>query len=216
MSLERKHVGERIHDGRAQHVLDAARECVSRPAWIAALVLGACARAPSSTPVEIPPEESDFELRFESKGVGEGIPVLYSFTIHGDGRVEYVGELHVKELGRREGRIASGEARALLGRAESLHFLELENSYSPKGVSDLPCFELSLRRGERRKTIFLAWFHDAEPDWKPRSPREQTGAALDAFGLELERVVDVAQWVGTLDELSANHFWIERDEHMGR
>src|SRR6187549_1696801 len=104
------------------------------------LALTGCGRAASQ----------DFELGFESKGCGEGIPVLYRFTIHGDGRVEYFGERGVKMLGSQQGRIDASMARELLLRAEGLQLLELKGSYSPKGWSDLSSFELSLRQGQRR------------------------------------------------------------------
>ena len=107
-------------------------------------------------------------------------------------------------------------ARELLLRAEGLQLLELKGSYSPKGWSDLSSFELSLRQGQRRNSVAFAWFHPAEEGWTPSTPEEQIGAQLDAYGMELETAVDAQRWVGTPEEVSANHFWLERDRASQR
>jgi hypothetical protein len=171
-----------------------------------AAALAGCSRAASQ----------DFELSFESEGSAEGIWVLYRFTLHGDGRVEYFGKRGVKLLGKQEGRIDPSKARELLAGTERLHFLDLKGDYSPKGWSDLYCFELSLRDGERRNSVGLASFHPPEEDWKPRTPEEEIGAQLDAFSMELERAVNVQQWIGTPEEVFANHFWVQRDRDLQR
>jgi hypothetical protein len=159
-----------------------------------AAALAGCSRAASQ----------DFELSFESEGSAEGIWVLYRFTLHGDGRVEYFGKRGVKLLGKQEGRIDPSKARELLAGTERLHFLDLKGDYSPKGWSDLYCFELSLRDGERRNSVGL------------RTPEEEIGAQLDAFSMELERAVNVQQWIGTPEEVFANHFWVQRDRDLQR
>jgi hypothetical protein len=157
----------------------------------------------------------DFEICLESKGCGEGILVLYRFTIHGDGRVVYFGMRGVKLLGRQDGRIDASKARELWLEGQKLHLLDLRGAYSPKGWSDLPCFELAVRGGERSNSTDFAWVDPAE-GWKPSSPEEETCAQLNAFGRELEAAVDLSHWIGTQEEIDANRFWLERDRAAGR
>jgi len=163
-----------------------------------------------------PAASQDFELGFESHGSPEGAWVLYRFTIHGDGRVEYFGQRGVKLLGHQEGRIEVAKAHELLSRAESLHLLDLKGSYSPQGWSDLSNFELSLRQGPRRNSVCFSWFHPPEEGWKPSTPEEEIGARLDAFRAELKNAVEVTRWIGTPDEVYANRYWLQRDQDSKR
>jgi hypothetical protein len=54
----------------------------------------------------------------------------YLVTIHGDGRVEYNGKSHVKEIGTREGRIETGKIRALASVFAKMKFWGLAEDYS--------------------------------------------------------------------------------------
>jgi hypothetical protein len=54
----------------------------------------------------------------------------YSITIHGDGRVEYTGNRHVKETGSREGRIEPDKIRELLSQFGKTKFWDLAEDYS--------------------------------------------------------------------------------------
>jgi hypothetical protein len=54
----------------------------------------------------------------------------YSVTIHGDGRVAYTGNGHVKETGGREAKIEPDKIRALLSQFAKAKFWELVEDYS--------------------------------------------------------------------------------------
>jgi len=54
----------------------------------------------------------------------------YSITIHGDGRVEYTGNGHVKETGPREGRIESDKVREILTQFAKAKYWDLAEDYS--------------------------------------------------------------------------------------
>ena len=57
----------------------------------------------------------------------------YSVTIHGDGRVEYNGKSHVKEMGTREGRIETDKIRAIASEFAKIKFWGLdEDSWASK------------------------------------------------------------------------------------
>ncbi|HZV88152.1 MAG TPA: DUF6438 domain-containing protein [Candidatus Binatus sp.] len=54
----------------------------------------------------------------------------YSITIHGDGRVEYSGNGHVKETGGREGRIEPDKIRELLSQFAKAKFWDVAEDYT--------------------------------------------------------------------------------------
>jgi hypothetical protein len=66
----------------------------------------------------------------------------YTVTIHGDGRVEYEGKMHVKEQGPHEGRVEPGQIKSLLNEFATAKFLTLSEDYSEQNCkrycTDMP------------------------------------------------------------------------------
>jgi hypothetical protein len=67
----------------------------------------------------------------------------YSVTIHGDGRVEYNGKSHVKEMGTREGRIEMDKIRALASVFAKMKFWGLAEDYSAAKCKGRVCTDMA-------------------------------------------------------------------------
>jgi len=67
----------------------------------------------------------------------------YSVTIHGDGRVEYNGKSHVKEMGTREGRIEMDKIRALAPVFARMKFWGLAEDYSAAKCKGGVCTDMA-------------------------------------------------------------------------
>jgi hypothetical protein len=67
----------------------------------------------------------------------------YSVTIHGDGRVEYHGKSHVKEVGTREGRIEMDKIRALASVFAKMKFWGLAEDYSAAKCNGRVCTDMA-------------------------------------------------------------------------
>jgi hypothetical protein len=67
----------------------------------------------------------------------------YSVTIHGDGRVEYNGKSHVKEIGTREGQIKTDKIRALASVFAKVKFWGLAEDYSATKCKGRVCTDMA-------------------------------------------------------------------------
>jgi hypothetical protein len=67
----------------------------------------------------------------------------YKLTIHGDGRVEYNGKSHVKEIGAREGRIETEKIKALGAVFTKMKFWEIVEDFSPGKCKGRVCTDMS-------------------------------------------------------------------------
>ena len=67
----------------------------------------------------------------------------YSATIHGDGRVEYNGKSHVKEMGTREGRIEKDKIRALASVFAKMKFWGIAEDYSAAKCKGRVCTDMA-------------------------------------------------------------------------
>jgi hypothetical protein len=67
----------------------------------------------------------------------------YSVTIHGDGRVEYDGKSHVKEVGTREGRIELDKIRALASVFAKIKFWGIASDYSEAKCKGRFCTDMA-------------------------------------------------------------------------
>jgi hypothetical protein len=67
----------------------------------------------------------------------------YTVTIHGDGRVEYSGKGHVKEIGTREGRIDSAKVRTLALAFGKLKFWAIAEDYSTSKCRGRVCTDMA-------------------------------------------------------------------------
>lgn len=80
-------------------------------------------------------------ITFERTGCYGNCPA-YRVTIHGDGKVTYVGTNYVKTKGQREGRIDAAALRALLGEFGRAKFLSLPEDYSGKNCTCRQCTDM--------------------------------------------------------------------------
>jgi hypothetical protein len=103
--------------------------------WIVAsslLTLKAASGPDDRTPDLNSLPDSDLKtvtVRFERSRCYGSCPA-YTLTIHGDGRIEYVGAQHVKVTGTQEGRVEPGTVRALMSEFARAKFLSLPEEYS--------------------------------------------------------------------------------------
>lgn len=81
-------------------------------------------------------------VRFQRVGCFGTCPA-YSITIHGDGRVEFNGKSHVKEIGAREGRIELDKIRALASDFAKTKFLAIPEDYSPSKCKGPFCTDMA-------------------------------------------------------------------------
>lgn len=66
----------------------------------------------------------------------------YSVVIHGDGRAEYEGKRHVKEVGMRDGRIELEKIRALMPVFARMKFWNVTEDYSEEKCKGRVCTDM--------------------------------------------------------------------------
>jgi Domain of unknown function (DUF6438) len=166
----------------------------------------------------VPP---DFEVTYESRGTGEGISVLYQARLRADGDVRYEGRKAVKVLGEQEGTIPRERVALLCTALEDLGFFRLQDHYYEG--SDGAVSLITVTCGGQHKSIsfddsasFLASLSPEErknagiPD-VPSTDREREHLELERFADALGAAVGIERWIGTPEEVEANHSWLERD-----
>jgi len=85
---------------------------------------------------------------------------VYKLTIHRSGRVEYEGKDHVREKGRRTGKISVEDFDKLVRKIDEMNFFGLNDRYDGKNpdgsgvtVTDLPTRKIGVTRDSRTKTV---------------------------------------------------------------
>jgi hypothetical protein len=81
-------------------------------------------------------------IRFERKACYGSCPA-YTLTIHGDGRIEYVGGAHVKTSGSAAGRIEAKDFKALLAEFEQAKFGSIADNYSAEKCACRRCTDMT-------------------------------------------------------------------------
>jgi hypothetical protein len=126
----------------------------------------------------------------------EGNCPAYSLTIHGDGRVEYVGKEYVQEVGKREGQVNAAAIRGLLSEVERAKFLSIPDAFSTsackcRSCMDLPTVVIDLRIGRVTHRVE----HDTGCTCAPHS----------LFTLEdaIDKAMRVEQWTGDTSQAGA-------------
>jgi hypothetical protein len=76
----------------------------------------------------------------------------YSITIHGDGRIGYVGDRFVSIPGPHKANTRVSRVRELLDRFRAAHFFGFRDSYHAL-ITDNPTYQVSLRVGTQSKTV---------------------------------------------------------------
>lgn len=81
-------------------------------------------------------------IQLERTGCYGNCPA-YWLTIHGDGRVEFNGKSHTKEIGPREGRIELDKIRALASIFAEMKFWALAEDYSGAKCNGRVCTDMA-------------------------------------------------------------------------
>ena len=81
-------------------------------------------------------------IQLERTGCYGSCPA-YSVTIHGDGRVEYNGTGHVKEMGSRTGRIEMDKIKSLASAFAKIKFWGLAQDYSRANCNGRVCTDMT-------------------------------------------------------------------------
>jgi hypothetical protein len=81
-------------------------------------------------------------IHFERKACYGSCPA-YTLTIHGDGRIEYVGATHVKTSGSRVGRIEAKDFKALLAEFDQAKFGSIADDYSAEKCACRRCTDMA-------------------------------------------------------------------------
>lgn len=146
------------------------------------------------------PHLADCELTL-TRSMCFGYCPAYSVTMHGDGTVVYVGELHVATEGRAESRIDVNLLASILREMESIDFVHHDHTCVGLGT-DASSIRVTLRIGGSSRTVEVAnnevlCSHDLpshEPEWH---------AAIQKIGERVDRAVDIERWIGTLEQRRA-------------
>jgi hypothetical protein len=146
---------------------------------LAAFAVAAAACAPvTAEPVSSEPAEIVL-----TRSVCYGFCPAYSVTITSTGEVSYVGRAFVNVVGEAHAQIAPEEVARLLARFDEIGFERLQDRYRA-GVTDLPTFTVTLRRGGRSKTVL---------DYGGRMAGMPE--AVRALQDEIDRVAGTSRWV---------------------
>jgi hypothetical protein len=154
---------------------------VSLPIWLAlslaTAALAAGAGAAGSTAI------TPFSVKLTRDPCFGSCPI-YSVTVHGDGRVVYVGTRFVAAAGTRRARISPAAVKRLRKGVSRARVFGLASRYDRSNVSDLPAARLTVRVGPRTKRIYH-YFGDM-------------GAPKRLWTLEclIDTVARTSRWVG--------------------
>ena len=106
---------------------------------------------------------------------------VYSFTISGDGRVNYEGSMGVKTRGKKAHSISAKQVEELVAEFDKVKFFSLNNEYNDHRIDHTNAITISLTVGERTKTIYVS---HGEPE------------ALDILLRKVVEVSGVKQYLG--------------------
>ena len=86
---------------------------------------------------------------------------VYSFTINGDGRVEYDGTMGVKVRGKKAHTVSAAQVAQLVEVFYKVDFFSLSDSYDDQRIDHYNAITIALTIGERKKSIYVA---QGQPD----------------------------------------------------
>jgi hypothetical protein len=116
---------------------------------------------------------------------------VYTVTIQGDGRVEYIGESHVDIPGSQKAQFQPDNLQSLLKTVDRIHFWDLQEKYF-EGCTDQPTAILSLHLDGKSKVV----------------SNDYGGCSRQASGPQ----VDLANLAAEIDTLAGTRRWIQCDE----
>lgn len=146
-------------------------------AAIGAMIMSACAPV-SAEPTKIEPVEITL-----TRTVCFGYCPAYTVTINSSGEVRYEGRAFVNVVGEARGQVSPEDVARLAARFDEIGFEELRDSYEAQ-VTDVPTYTVSIRRGERVKTVMD---YAGTAVGMPQAVRDLQN--------EIDRVANTAQWV---------------------
>ncbi|MFN0241648.1 MAG: DUF6438 domain-containing protein [Planctomycetota bacterium] len=114
----------------------------------------------------------------------------YRLAIRGDGSVDYFGGMHVAVKGDANWTIARDSVEYLLARMEQVGFWQLRDAYYV-GVTDIASTTITLRIGDRTKTVINSWI--AIDRVKSRDLEIQR--QLDDLARAIDAAVDAESWI---------------------
>jgi hypothetical protein len=111
---------------------------------------------------------------------------VYTLTIHGDGTVDYEGKKHVGVMGRQKARMSEDKVSQLIDEFVRINYFSLQDSYTKRGMTDMPSAITSIKIGGREKTVrHYSGDRTAPPELKELEKK-------------IDEIVGSAKWVKTL------------------
>jgi hypothetical protein len=112
---------------------------------------------------------------------------IYKLTLHGDGRVEYLGGQYVAVIGPRTGAISPAQVQELLAAFNRAGYARLADAYTAP-ATDLPSTITSLTLNGQTKTVNN--YGGCVIDFPGKAPQ-----ALCDLETQIDTVTQSAQWV---------------------
>lgn len=78
---------------------------------------------------------------------------VYSMKIYNDGSVIYVGKKNVNKIGTYKNKLEKEKLLLFIDKANEIKYMELEDSYDNKNITDLPSTKTSIVIDKKRKSI---------------------------------------------------------------
>jgi hypothetical protein len=126
---------------------------------------------------------STFRVRLERTACFGSCPI-YAVTVHGDGRVVFVGKRFVRATGVRRATISRASVAKLYAAVRKARVFELDGRYDSSNVSDLPAARLAVRLRLQTKRIYH-YLGDASAP-----------ARLKALECLIDRTAKTVRWIG--------------------
>jgi Domain of unknown function (DUF6438) len=173
-----------------------------------------------------PAVPEDFEITYENRGPGEGIPQEYRFTLSSGGALTYEGRLGVKAIGVHRTVIPVERVDGIRNELDQLGFFRLQDGYheGSDGVEQ----SIRVTCAGRTKSVdfddmasFVAlltpqYCKEIGMEYQPMTDVQFEHLRLEKFSNMLQKTLGIERWIGTQEEKAANHFWLERDRASPR
>lgn len=134
-------------------------------------------------PVSAEPSNSEPVEITLTRTVCFGYCPAYMVTLNSAGEVHYQGRAFVNVVGEARGQVPREDVARLIARFDEIGFDSLRDSYEAE-VTDLPTYTVSIRRGDRVKTVVD---YGGTAVGLPQAVRDLQN--------EIDRVANTGQWV---------------------
>ncbi len=126
-----------------------------------------------------------------TRGPCFGACPMYTVTVHGDGRVQFVGNRFVEKTGEHTKTIDVARVAELFAYADSIGFFDMPQQVTPANEAacgryhtDAPSADITMIWGSRDQTV--SHYHGCN-----KAP-----AGLHAFQDRIDAVLGTAEWIG--------------------